>query len=751
MLFLGCQLLTFCAVKESAPEKRPVYQDESYLQDYSVKYYTSDDQIKLLKVSSDRNGVIKILSSQGLMQPHMGQFLYPGKVVRDVSYRPMANKKISDLEVYKNQFVYIDDQAVFSNAWAGTLFSKHTLPGACIFAGGKDFNFLVSDGRSLKYIKNSAVSWEGDISEDSVIDIKYDPKHGVFRILGKSALYAFSPDNKKLETSYHGDDLTCFEITDKSLVLGTHDGYLEIDPSSGKPIGTIQQKLPWTNLTAIKNIDGKLWFGSTRGAFMLRDEGNFNYYASERWLPDDVVTDIAPGKDQQILILTNKGLGIIRFKEMTLYDKAMLYEKQVRLRHIRYGFNCDVSPIKHGDLSTLELRQADSDNLWTAMYLASQLFRYQVTKSPDAYQNFLESFDAMERLFTITGIPGLFGRGFERRGYFKHGTEPSDEGYSNGWTPAKDPEWDWRGSSSSDQTVGQMFALTLTAELAKDESVKQRAIHLMDQLMIYIIKNDWYIIDFDGKPTLWGKWNPDYVNGFPPVVGDRKLYASNIIAFLQAAYHFTGKAIYKDKAYELMNKYGYLDNLMRPISEIGQAPDSSDEWAKMLSEGWNHSDDEMYFLAYWDLYPYAFNDSLKVKYAAAIKDHWEAERPEVEGLWNFCYAMTGATEFDLDKSIWYLKEFPLDMIQWNIKNSDRKDLEFLEPNFRGQPTAEVLPPDERPELKHNKNQFNLDRLDSNGDSELSAGDSFLLPYWMGRYLGIISAPPKKGQEQNLGE
>ena len=358
------QLLTFCAVKESALKKQPIYQDKPYLQDYSVKYYTPGHQIKLLKVASDRNGVIKILSSQGLMQPDAGQFLYPGKVVRDVSYRSMANKKISDLGVYKNQFVYADDLAVFSNAWAGTLFSKHAMPGACIFAGGQDFNFLVSDGKSLKYLKDSIVSWEGDISEDSMIDIKYDPKGGIFRILGKSALYAFSPSDKKLETTYRGDDLTCFEITDKSIVLGTHDGYLEIDRSSGKPLGTMQQKLPWTNLTVIKNIDGKLWFGSTRGAFMLRDDGKFNYYASERWLPDDVVVDIAPCKDQQILILTKKGLGVIHFKEMTLYDKAMLYEKQVRQRHIRYGFNCDVSPIKHGDLSTLELRQADSDNLW---------------------------------------------------------------------------------------------------------------------------------------------------------------------------------------------------------------------------------------------------------------------------------------------------------------------------------------------------------------------------------------------------
>jgi hypothetical protein len=78
------------------------------------------------------------------------------------------------------------------------------------------------------------------------------------------------------------------------------------------------------------------------------------------------------------------------------------------------------------------------------------------------------------------------------------------------------------------------------------------------------------------------------------------------------------------------------------------------------------------------------------------------------------------------------------MIEWKVVNSHRKDIEMMGPNFRGQVTKEVLPPDERPELKHNRNLFKLDR-ETDGAAELSAGDSFLLPYWMGRFLGVIGA------------
>jgi hypothetical protein len=280
------------------------------------------------------------------------------------------------------------------------------------------------------------------------------------------------------------------------------------------------------------------------------------------------------------------------------------------------------------------------------------------------------------------------------------------------------------------------------AELIDDPDMKSRAITLIDTLMAHIVKNNYYLIDFDGKPTAWGRWSPDYVNAFPKNVGDRKITSSNIVAMLQTAYHFTKKEKYKEKAFELMQKHGYLENLMRPMKEISPAPGEADDLSKLLSDGWNHSDDEMYFVSYWGLYRYAFNDTLKAKYKEAIIDHWQIERPEKEGAWNIFTALTGAQEFDLKEAVWYLQEHPLDLIDWAISNSHRKDVEKIAPNFRNQTLKEVLPPDERPVQRHNGNMFQLDRAGSNGTSEHSAGDIWLLPYWMGRYLGVISEPKK---------
>jgi hypothetical protein len=89
-----------------------------------------------------------------------------------------------------------------------------------------------------------------------------------------------------------------------------------------------------------------------------------------------------------------------------------------------------------------------------------------------------------------------------------------------------------------------------------------------------------------------------------------------------------------------------------------------------------------------------------------------------------------------------LQRYPLDLVNWRIVNSRRKDLDFIAPNFRRQTITEVLPPDELPIERHNANLFNLDG-GNNGKSENSAGDIWLLPYWLGRYLGVISAPQGK--------
>lgn len=734
LVILVLAIFIASCTKTDAPKTIAFIQDKPFIQDYSIKYNNENKDANLQKVVSDRNGYIQILSDKGLLRLRAGQFLFPGTIVKDVQDLPTSDKKIAGIGSYQNQLVYVDDKAVLSNAWAGKLFSRHEMPAARILAGGNDFIFLISDGKNLALLKDSQKLWEGSLAGKTITDIKFDTKNNLFWILTPESISSFNPENKDLKEVFTGSNLTCFEATDGKIIVGTTDGYFEMDAKTGKQNGEIQRKMPWTELTSVAAVDGKIWFGSTWGAMRLNDDGKFSYYAGKRWIPSDTVIHISQGPDNSVLILTNAGLGQICFKEMTLHDKAMFFEKQVRERHIRTGFNGALGRMTDGDVTTGTLENSDNDGLWTSMYLAAETFRYAVTKEEEALQNVRESLDAMERLYTINPLKSGFpSRSFQRSGYNKNDAP---------WRPTEDPEWDWKSTTSSDEAIGHIFAFGAIAELVPVPEIKNKAVMLIDTLMSHILKNNYYMIDWNGKPTTWGRWNPEYVNIRPLMVGDRKICSSNITAMLQTAYHFTKKEKYKKAVISLMKDHGYLENLMRPMKSIGMAPADADELSKELSDQWNHSDDEMYYCGYWGLYRYALNDTLKAKYKETIIDHWEIERPEKDGLWNIMTALVDKPEIDLNESIWYLQEYPLDLINWSVKNSQRKDIEFMEPNFRHQTIKEVLSPKELPITRHNANRFQLDE-NSRGASENSAGDIWLLPYWIGRYLQVIVEPTAK--------
>jgi len=693
-----------------------VYEDRPFVQDFSDRapLVPGLRDAKLLKVRADRNGRISALSNKGLLQVHDGQ------LTRDVLHRPLVDMRVLDIETHDGQFVYLTDGFVLSNAWAGGLWVPHHVSDARLLATGQDFTCIVT-GRKHETVMRNLESTEW-ITDERVRQIAFDAGRRGYLVLREDALHRVD-SNGLSPAAFKGDHLNCFALSEDgtAIQVGTSNGYLRLDADSLEPRSELERRLPCTDIRCIRAIRGRMWFGTPEGAFAMHGDRRIDCYTSKRWLVDDAVVDIAPGPEDSVLVLTEKGLSIIRFKEMTLAEKAEHFNKSMRQRHIRYGFNSALALTEPGDLSTGTLIDTDNDGLWTAMYLAGELFRYAVTKSDEALRSCYESFEAMEQLSEITPMEGFPARSFERAGY-----QVSDK---SRWQPAQNKRWTWKATTSSDEIVGHFFAYTIFAEIVPDKTWRDRAVALMDAIMDHIVRNNWYLVDYDGKPTQWGRWHPEYVNQFPRQVGDRRLNSAEIISFLQAAYHFTGKELYKQKGFELFEKYGYLDNIVIPIKGLSRVPGID------LTTEWNHSDDELAFLTYWNLYRYAFTDELREQYRRAIKEHWEVERPEKNPLWNFIYADTGAGEFDLEESIWTLKEFPLDTIGWTVRNSSRKDLDFLPPNFRGQTTKTVLSPDERPMSKHNGNGFDLDGGDA-GREEF-APDIYLLPYWLARYLGVI--------------
>jgi len=221
-----------CSDKDHSPISDK-HQDLPFSQDFSIKFVISDETTSLYKVCCDRNGYVQIFSSDGLLRPRAGEFLFPGTLVKDTQYRPTSDKKIQGLGKYQNQLIYIDENAVFSNGWAGKLYLKHMMQDANIFTGGKDFMFLISDSKKLALLNYSELLWEGT-SEEEVRDIKYDTSNNLFWILGRETISVLSPSDKKIEKVLKINGLTCIEVVPDKLIVGTSDGYFEINTRTKK-------------------------------------------------------------------------------------------------------------------------------------------------------------------------------------------------------------------------------------------------------------------------------------------------------------------------------------------------------------------------------------------------------------------------------------------------------------------------------------------------------------------------------------
>lgn len=694
--------------------------DTPFIQPVSVKYSLSKELegSKLQKVVIDHNDRIYVLTDKGLGRVQGKQ------IVRDLLYRPLAGKMPVDITTREGtgDLYYLFEDHFLSNTNAGRPFGEFPEGQFDKMAVAENSSVLLAGNKGLGLFKKGKFF---SVASPEKPALSIQSFRNNFYVLYEDGVYQLK--DLKLTLLQKGDGLKTFAFRNHEILLGTENGYYGINIETGDTSLSLQTRVPIQDIEELMVINGRLWAATGKGAFMKKEDKGYRYYAAKRWLNEDHVISMTADQEGNIFLLTPTGLNEIKYTPMTFLQKAEYFQQKIRKRHIRYGFLAEVRMKTPGDLSTAEMVDTDNDGLWTSFYLGSQAFRYAVTKDSLAKEYAWESFAAYERLVSITSVKGFPARTFERTGYKI--SDPS------AWRPSPDKGWEWKGTTSSDEFVGYIFvAAVMDQFVAKTKAEKKRIADFIDKILTHIIDHDYNFVDDDGKPTLWGRWNPDYVNWYAKTISDRKLASTDLIAGLELGYALTGKALYKKEAMRLMHEKGYLENIMISPYNIKATPGYIYKDHDMGRGPWNHSDDEMEFLSYWVLYHYAFNDTLKQKFGEAIKAYWQIELPEKNPAWNL---ITLGTEGSFDKAstLWYLREFPMDLIRWNFKNSIRKDLTFLPENFRRQYTKEVLSPAERPAHRYNSNEFILDGGEG-GRTELT-GAEYLLPYWMARYLGVI--------------
>ncbi len=529
--------------------------------------------------------------------------------------------------------------------------------------------------------------------------------------------------------------------------------------------------LPYDDLNCVAcAADGVVWFGSNIGAIRF-DGTHWSYRQGQRWLPHDEVREIALDADGNAWIATAGGVARIHFRQMTLADKAEYYEREIDQYHRRteFGYVIEANTSEPGEKRGISLQASDNDGLWTSMYGAGECFAYGATKDPNARRRAQDAFDALRFLSEAPkGSPHQPPAGFIARTVLETASDRDPnagaytlEGqremqqrdkqwriYEPRWPKSADGKWYWKSDTSSDELDGHYFFYAAYFDLVAETEAQKAAVREVVRANIdHLIEHDFSLYDHAGR-TRWAVYDPQELNHNPKWYVERGLNSISMLSYLNVAHHITGDQKYRDIARDLRDQHSYHINALTP------------KFQKGIGTG-NQSDDEMAFMAFYNLIRYEPDPALRSLYLLSFAGSWRLEEPELNPFFNFCFAAVALDQqvsdnwgtFDLspwpswlDDSVDTLKRFPLDRFDWSHTNHHRKDLVLLSKHAaeglsrasqgRGyRNNGKVLPVDER-----HFNHWNTDpwRLDSGGHGQgLADGAVFTLPYYMALYHGFI--------------
>lgn len=499
------------------------------------------------------------------------------------------------------------------------------------------------------------------------------------------------------------------------LIVGTHIGLGVIRGTAASSILGFDG-LPHNEVTCLeKGFDRSFWAGTTKGA-MRCVNGEFQYFTASRWLPDEHVNALACA-GRAVYFATDKGIGIIEYEPYTLLKKADYYERHLEEWGQKRGaFTHKLD--RKGDGWVREV--SDNDVGWSTHYWAAQAFKYAVTGDAAARQNAVDGFNAMKWSEEISGIPGFPARSVWAVGETGHQAEGGSGGYDAEWHRTPDDRWEWKGDTSSDEIDSQFYYAWIFHTLVADQKGKAQVAEHVSRIMDHIIDHGWTLCDVDGKPTVWGRWDPEYFAG----KGDyaRGLNGMEILTYLRVTHAITGNQKYID-AYNKLIGEGYADLIVVQ--------------KKVLPPRIFHSDDRLAFYCYYTLLQLEQDRYWRGVYRRSLDRSWEIERIEQVPWFNFIYGALTGNDCEAGPAAEHLRAWPLDLRHYPYDHTNRLDIQPPKGYLPYVGVERALSPRETNPRRWTENQG---ALKGKGGGSVSDPSGWLDAYWMGRYYGMILAP-----------
>lgn len=509
-----------------------------------------------------------------------------------------------------------------------------------------------------------------------------------------------------------------------------------------KKIKTLQPKdgIPSVHVNCVEQSpEGNMWVGTNTGIVRYNAKGQHSLLFSRRWLLNDKVNAIHFDVEGNVWIATMQGVSAIKKRNMTLAQKQDFFYDVTMKRHVREPWIVGQCKLKDpDDISTWAPDDDDNDGEYGGNYLAMESFRYAVTKDKDAKEKAKKSFEFLKMLREITGLDGFFARTIvpitwgdnvhdanevftDKQLAEELVKEPRFKPVGTRWHKSKDGKWLWKGDTSSDEWCGHMMGYFFYYQLVADDAEKKVIADHVSKLVDHLINHNFNMIDVDGTHTRWSVWSPDDLNRNPEWTPDRFQNSMELLTFLKLAYYMTGNNTYQQHYLRLIKEEHYLEN-MSHITEQNPA------WF-------------IYFDAILQMYLYPIllhceKDPALIKMYEQQVDKWmEKRKADKSPIVNFFYSYARNKKVGLAASVEFLKDTPLDLVNWNIDHSKREDVQMVRTPVMEEVQVSELPPASiRAAVRWDRNPW----IAVNGFASIEREPVFwLLPYWMGRYLKMI--------------
>ncbi len=330
-----------------------------------------------------------------------------------------------------------------------------------------------------------------------------------------------------------------------------------------------------------------------------------------------------------------------------LLEKEYKFEGAIEKRHIIEGLILPTLVLPPEGREDFQTGNYENCAIWTGMYVAAQSLKYASTGNTAARANAKRGLLALHRLRDITKGKTLIARGYkyaassewdEEFFWKKKGdnTRQGEEWHQNG-------SYRWLGDPSKSQVFGMVFGyFAFTQFCGPDAQEKEDIAGNLSEIVEQLIKDDFKIVDADGKASGYGNYLHNHYWGFG---GTGPLL---ILGMFKLAAAITQKIEYEKWHIKFLDKY--QSSLGRCRLDLPVLK----EFSTALG-----SEDNLVMLNYYMLMCLETNPEIRKLCRQGMEKRVRAIDDPENSLFNFLYhASTGSETSALQTGIDALYRFP---------------------------------------------------------------------------------------------